>query len=133
MGQFGSLWDQMNWSARNHNIFAAVNYEFNAKWSVYGNYVFNRGRGSYYGIELNAATLPAVPAGFNYAAISDMGRFSALNADRTQAVMGTSYKFAPNWVFNGSYFYGRFKDNSPYLLDATGRAQGVEAGISYVF
>lgn len=85
------------------------------------------------GLELNTTQVAAIPAGFNYAAVSELGKFSALNADRTQNVTGFNFNLKSNWVLNGAYFYGQFKDRSPYLLDATGRMHGIEAGISYVF
>ncbi len=123
----------MYWSARNHNVFAAVNYQASEKVSLFGNFVWSDGRGSLGGIALDTTRLPGVPAGYNYAAMSELGRYSALNAARTQDVLGMSYTFRPNWILNASYYFARFKDRSPYLLDATGRVQGVEAGLSYVF
>jgi len=133
VGQFGSLYDQMHWSARNHNVFAAVNYQVTSKWSVFGNFVWNDGRGSLGGLNLDTKQILTIPPGFNYGAVSEIGRFSALNASRTQDTVGTSYSLAANWVLSATYYYERYKDRSPYLLDATGRTQGVEAGISYVF
>ena len=133
MGQFGSLYDQMNWSAQNHNVFAAVNYQVTPKWSLFGNFVWSDGRGSFGGPSLDSSRVPAIPPGFNYAAISEIGKYSALAAGRTQDIAGTNYDLTPNWVLNATYYFARYKDRSPYLLDATGRTQGVEACISYVF
>lgn len=133
MGQFGSLYDQMNWSAQNHNVSATVNFNITPKWSVFGNFLWSDGRGSMSGIDLDTRQVPAIPPGFNYAAISELGKFSALAAGRTQDMAGMNYDLSPNWVLNATYYFARFKDRSPYLLDATGRTQGVEAGISYVF
>lgn len=133
MGQFGSLYDQMYWSARNQNVFANVNYEVNKKLNLFGNFVWNDGRGSLGGLTLDASKVSAIPPGFNYAAISELGRFSALNAGRVQNVLGMNYQLAPNWSLHATYFYERFKDRSPYLLDATGRMQGAEFGLSYNF
>ena len=123
----------MYWSARNHNVFAAVNYQVSEKVSLFGNFVWSGGRGSLGGISLDVKRLPGAPNGYNYATVSELGGYSALNAARTQDVVGVSYTFQPNWILNASYYFARFKDRSPYLLDATGRTQGVEAGISYVF
>lgn len=133
MGQFGSLYDQMDWSARNHNVFTAVNFEINSKWSLFENFIWNRGRGQMAGIGLDPSKVPAVPAGFNYVAMSELGKFSALNADRTQNITGLNYQISEKWAANAAYFFGQFKDKSPYLLDATGRTQGVEFGINYIF
>ena len=133
MGQFGSLYDQMSWSAQNHNVFAAVNYQVTPKWSLFGNFQWSDGRGALGGINLDTTQIAGIPAGFNYAAVSEIGKFSALAAGWTQDMVGTSYDLSPNWVLNATYYFARYKDRSPYLLDATGRTQGVEAGISYVF
>jgi len=133
VGQFGSLYDQMQWTARNHNVFAAVNYEVSPKWMLFANVVWNDGRGRMGGLELDPARVSAIPPGFNYVALSELGRFSALNASRTQDIAGVNYKLTPNWTLNATYYFARFRDRSPYLMDATGRSQGVEAGVSYVF
>lgn len=133
MGQYGSLYDQMAWSARNHNVFAAVNYQATPKFSLFGNFVWNDGRGTMDGINLDTKQIVGIPPGFDFAAVSELGRFSALNAAHTQDTVGVSYTLAPNWVLNASYYFANYKDRSPYILDATGRTQGVEAGISYVF
>lgn len=133
MGQFGSLYDQMNWSARNHNLSAAVNYELTRKLSLYASLVWNRGRGSFDGIGLDISKVPAIPAGFNYAAVSEIGRYSALNADRHQDIVGLQYQLSERWSLNGTLFHAKYKDKSPYLLDATGRSSGAEAGLTYSF
>ena len=133
MGQFGSLYDQMDWSARNHNVFTAVNFEINSKWSLFENFIWNRGRGQMAGLDLDVSKVPAIPAGFNYAALSELGKFSALNADRTQNITGVNYQISEKWTANAAYFFGQYKDKSPYLLDATGRTQGVEFGVNYIF
>lgn len=133
MGQFGSLYDQMNWTTRNHNAYAALNFEISKRWSIYENFVWSRGRGSMSGIELNTAGISQIPDGFNYAAISELGRFSALSADRTQSIAGVNFQISERWGLHAAHFYGRFQDRLPYLLDGTGRTQGVEAGLSYTF
>lgn len=133
MGQLGSLYDQMRWTAKNHNVFASFNAEITPKWTVFGNIVWNDGRGRMGGIELDPARVSAIPPGFNYTALSELGRFSALNASRTQDIAGVNYKLAPNWVLNATYYFARFRDRAQYLVNANGRSQGVEAGISYVF
>lgn len=133
MGQFGSLYDQMNWSTRNHNVYAAANFEITKKWSVYENFVWSRGRGMMAGIELDTRQIVQIPPGFNYAAVSEIGRYSALNADRTQSTAGLNYRFNDKWSWYGAHFYGRFLDRSPYLIDGTGRTQGVETGLLYTF
>lgn len=123
----------MRWTAKNHNLFASFNAEITPKWTVFGNIVWNDGRGRMGGIELDPARVSAIPPGFNYTALSELGRFSALNASRTQDIAGVSYKLAPNWVLNATYYFARFRDRAQYLVNANGRSQGVEAGISYVF
>jgi hypothetical protein len=123
----------MNWSAKNHNVSATVNFNITPKWSLFGNFLWADGRGAMDGINLDSSKVPAIPPGFNYAAISELGKFSALAAARTQDVVGMNYDVTSNWVLNATYYFARFKDRSPYLLDATGRTQGIEAGISYVF
>jgi predicted porin len=133
VGQFGSLYSQMKWSARNHNVFAAVNYEITPKLSVFGNFQWNDGQGSFDGLSLDPKKVSQIPPGFNYLAMSELGRYSALNAARTQDIAGLNYKLTPKWVLNATYYFARYKDRSPYLLDATGRTQGVEAGVSYMF
>lgn len=133
MGQFGSLYDQMDWSARNHNVFTAVNFEINKKWSLYENFIWNRGRGQLGGLGLDPAKVVATPAGYNYVALSELGKYSALNADRTQNITGLNYQISEKWSANAAYFFGQYKDKSPYLLDTTGRTQGVEFGVNYIF
>lgn len=133
MGQFGSLHDQMKWSARNQNLFAAVNYEITNKWSLFGNFVWNNGRGSLGGISLDTRQIAGIPAGFNYAAVSEIGRYSALNGAYHQDIAGVNYQLSPNAVAHVAYFNGRYKDRLPYLMDGTGRTQGAEAGVSYTF
>jgi len=112
VGQFGSLYDQMHWSARNQNVFANTNYQVNPKLNLFANFIWNDGRGSLGGLNLDSTKVSAIPPGFSYAAITELGRFSALNA---------------------TYFYERFKDRSPYLLDATGRTTGAEFGLNYTY
>jgi hypothetical protein len=46
VGQFGSLYDMMHYSTRNHTAFATANYEVNARLSFFANLVYNDGRGS---------------------------------------------------------------------------------------
>ncbi len=133
MGQFGSLYDMMHYSVRNHAAFAAANYEVNAKVSLFANLVYNDGRGSLGGIDLDTKQISAVPAGFDYAAVSEIGRFSALNVERVQQIYGMNYQLSPNWVISTVAYYGRYKDRQPYLFDANGRTSGVHGGINYVF
>jgi predicted porin len=123
----------MYWSARNQNVFANTNYQVNPKLNLFANFIWNDGRGSMGGLHLDANNVSAIPPGFNYAAISELGRFSALNAARLQNVAGASYQLTPKWSLNATYYYERFKDRSPYLLDATGRTTGAEFGLNYTY
>jgi hypothetical protein len=123
----------MYWTSRNQNVFGAVNYEVNPKLTLFGNFVWNDGRGTLGGLQLDTNQVPKLPDGFNYAAVSEIGRFSALNAGRTQNAAGVNYLLRPDWQFSATYFYARYKDRDPYLMNMTGRTQGVEFGLNYMF
>ena len=123
----------MSYSVRNHTAFFAANYHINEKFSLFANLVLNDGRGSMGGIDLDSNNVEGTPPGFNYAAVSELGRFSALSVGRTQQIYGMNYRFQPNWVLSVVGYYGRYDDRHPYLFDANGRSAGAHAGISYVF
>lgn len=133
MGQFGSLSDMMSYSVRNHTATVAANLRITDKLSLFASIVHNDGRGSLGSVDLDASQVPAIPPGFDYAKISEIGRFSALSIGRTQQVYGLNYNFTPNWVLSASAYYSDYDDRSPYLFDTNGRSAGAEAGISYVF
>lgn len=132
-GQFGSLYDSMSYSVRNHTAFVAANYQVNEQFSLFANVVFNDGRGSLGGIDLDPSKAAGIPPGFNYPAISEIGRYSALSVGKTQQLYGLNYEFQPNWVLSVVGFHGRYEDRHPYLFDANGRSSGVHGGVSYVF
>ena len=133
MGQFGSLYDMMDYSVRSHTAMATLNYELSRKLGLFANLVYSDGRGSLGGISLDTTQVVQIPAGFNYAAVSEIGRYSALNVRRAQQVVGLNYQFAPNWMMTVSGFYDSYKDRQPYIIDANGRVSGAQAGVSYIF
>lgn len=134
MGQFGSLADMMSYSVRNHTAFIAANYEPRTGTSLFTNIVFNDGRGSMGNINLNPALLTAgSPAGFDYIAVSEIGRYSALSIGRTQQMYGINQQVAPGWTLSVVGYYANYKDRHPYLFDTNGRTAGVHAGINYAF
>lgn len=133
MGQFGSLYDMTRYSTRNHTVFGAANYQVNPQLSLFANVVYNEGRSSLGGLNLDTRQISAVPTGFDYSAVSDLGTYSALNVRRVQAVAGMNYAFSPRWTFSWTAYYGRYQDFQPYLLDTNGRSTGVQGGISYNF
>ncbi len=132
-GQFGSLADPIHYSTRNHTALATVNYTPSERLSFFGNFVYNDGRGSLGGLALDAAGLAAIPAGFDYAAVSDLTRFSALNVRRIQQAYGFYYQVSDRWVFTWMVFHGQYKDRQPYLVNTTGRNAGIHAGINLIF
>ena len=103
----------------------------NSKGVTY--YLHSNGKMFYFSKEVKAGALDAVPAGYNYAAISELGRYSALNVRRVQQVYGMNYQFAPNWMMTVTGLYDSYKDRQPYIIDANGRTTGVHAGVSYIF
>jgi hypothetical protein len=123
----------MHYSTRNHTAFATANYEVNARLSFFANLVYNDGRGSLGGINLDTTQVPAIPAGFDYAAVSEIGRFSALSGRRTQQIYGMNYQLSPHWVLSWVAYHGRYTDRQPYLFDANGRTSGAQGGINFVF
>lgn len=123
----------MNYSVRSHSAFAAVDYEATSKLNLFANLVYNDGRGSLGGINLDTTQITTAPAGFNYAAVSEIGRYSALNVRRVQQVYGLNYQFAPNWMLTAAGRYDSYKDRQPYIVDANGRTSGAHVGVSYIF
>ena len=123
----------MSYSVRNHTAFLAANFEPRPGTQFFANVVFNDGRGSMGNINLNPATLVGSPAGFDYIAVSEIGRFSALSIGRTQQMCGLNQQLTPNWVLSVAGYYANYKDRQPYLFNANGRTAGVHGGINYVF
>ncbi len=123
----------MHYSTRNHSAFATANYDVNDKVSLFLNVVYDDGRGSLGGINLDTNQISAIPPGFDYVAVNEISRFSGLNVRRVQQLYGMNYQFSPNWVASLVGYYGSYKDRQPYLFDTNGRSAGVHGGISYVF
>lgn len=123
----------MDYTVRSHVAMASVNYEVSSKVGLFANFVYNDGRGSLGGISLDASKLTATPAGYNYAAISEIGRYSALNVRQVQQVYGLNYEFAPKWMLTVAGHYNSYKDRQPYIVDANGRLAGAQGGVSYIF
>jgi hypothetical protein len=123
----------MHYTTRAHTAFAAANYQAHERLGLFANLVMNDGRGSMGGINLDVRQIPAVPAGFDYGAVSEIGRFSALSARRIQQVYGLNYQFHPHWTLSWVAYHGRYRDRQPYLYHAGGRSAGVEGGLNYVF
>ena len=123
----------MSYSVRNHTAFVAANFELRAGTSLFTNLVFNDGRGSMGNINLDPTILVGSPAGFDYIAVSEIGRYSALSIGRTQQMYGVNQKIAPNWTLSVVGYFANYKDRQPYLFDANGRTAGVHAGINYAF
>ncbi len=123
----------MHYSTRNHTAFTAVNYDVNERLTLFANLVLNDGRGSLEGINLDTRQIEAIPAGYDYGAVSELGRFSALNARRIQQIYGMNYQISPRWVLSWVAYHGRYKDRRAYLYDANGRTSGIEGGLTFVF
>jgi hypothetical protein len=123
----------MSYSVRNHTGFFGANYELNDKFSLFANVVFNDGRGSLGNLLLDQTKVPAIPPGFDYVKISEIGRFSALSIGRTEQQYGFTWKFKPNWVASLAGFHEDYDDRQPYLFDTNGSSAGFHGGISYIF
>ena len=123
----------ISYSVRNHATFVSANYKVNDRTSLFANVSFNDGTGTMGNLSLNPTTLVGSPAGFDYIAVSEIGRFSALSIRRTQQIYGINQQIAPGWVLSVAGYYADYKDRQPYLFDANGRTAGVHGGISYIF
>jgi len=123
----------MSYSVRNHAGFVAANYQVNERLGLFANLVVNDGRGSLGGINLDTSTVLGVPPGFDYTAISEIGRYSSLSVGRVQQLYGLNYEFRPKRVLSVTGFHDRYTDRDPYLFDAAGSSAGAHAGISYIF
>ena len=123
----------MSYSVRNHTAFVAANFQVSDKLALFANLVHNDGRGSLGNLSLDSTEVAAIPSGFDYAKISEIGRFSALSIGRTEQTYGMNYSFTPNWVLSASAYYSDSTDRHPWLFDTNGRTAGAQGGISYIF
>jgi hypothetical protein len=120
---------------RNHNHAALFNTEWqmNEGTRLYTQFSFNESSSALGDLLLSTNGLPGVPAGYDYAAISDLGGYSDLRVRRVLQVVGFEKRIAERLVFNNELWWHDYDDGEPYLFNTNGRNIGLRVSMHWLF
>lgn len=101
---------------------------------LFANTVFTRGAATIFGLNYDPAALAGPTPGLDWDLMSqNFGIYSGLDVKYLSQVLGLNIKVADNLVLNTALEYHDYKDEQPYLYDATGRRVTSFAGLTWLW
>jgi hypothetical protein len=117
-----------------NNAWLAVQVYPSARLELFANTAVNTGAASITDFSYDAGALTGPLFGLDFPLqSSSMSGFSNLRLNRTSVSAGANYRFSQHLVLNTMLVYENFRDDEPWLYDATGKFLNVYAGVSYLF
>jgi hypothetical protein len=133
LGQFGSLYNSIRNTNNDHTAWAAVNVLASETITGYGQIVLTKSAASFRGPALDSTKVSAIPPGFDYAAISDLGRYSSLDMRWWNLEAGVHHTLRKQFLIDYALTYQDYKDNQPYLVNTTGKSLGFLLRANWIF
>jgi hypothetical protein len=120
---------------RGHHHAALFNTDFTLsdRTRLYTQFSFNQSRSSLGDLVLVTTGLPGLPAGYNYANVSDLGDYSGLHLRRFLQVAGMEHRLGERLVLQNELWWHDYKDDDPYLFDTNGRNIGLRFSLHWLF
>lgn len=100
---------------------------------IYTLFTMNESSSAQTGLLLNTSGLVGLPAGYNYAGVSDLGTYSDLRVRQFQQVVGMEYRVFERLVLQQELWWRDYQDGEPYLFDANGRNIGFRFSLNWLF
>ncbi len=98
------------------------------------NSTFNRGTAAIAGVNFDAGALATPLRGLDFNLMNaTFADFSDLRIRQLVHAAGFTYRLSGNLLANGSVEYHDYRDEQPYLFDATGRRVFTYAGLTWMF
>ncbi|NWG14005.1 MAG: hypothetical protein HXY20_10775 [Acidobacteria bacterium] len=133
MGQFGSLSDSITNKNNDHTGWAVVNLRMSDNLATYAQASVTEASASFSGLRLDPAQVSATPPGFDYVAVSDLGKYSRLRVRWWYTEFGLRQSIRGRFLFDYALTYQDYRDSQPYLVDATGKNWGFLLRMNYLF
>ena len=101
---------------------------------LFANLMFTRAAATIYGLDYDAAALAGPTPGLDWDLMSqNFGAYSGLHVKYLSQVLGVNVRVTDNLVLNTALEYHDYKDEQPYLFDATGRRVTSFAGLTWLW
>ncbi len=133
VGQFGSLYDSMRHTNDDHSLWLVAQAKVHERLAAYASTSLVESAAAFSGIDLDPAAVPGVPPGFDYRAVSDLGRYSRLGVRWWNVQAGVRHSVGTRLLIDLGMTYDDYKDRQPYLVDTTGKRLGFKLGASWIF
>jgi hypothetical protein len=123
----------MDYRGNHHTALFNTEFNLSDRSRFYSQFTWTESSSSLGGLVLSTAGLPGVPAGYNYANVSDIYSDSNLRTRRLLQVVGFEHRLAERFVLQNELWWHDYKDGEPYLFDTNGRNVGFRVSLNWIF
>ncbi len=116
-----------------HSAWTSIQMRLTDQISTYGQVVMTEASSGFTGLNLDPAKVSAIPAGFDYRAVSDLGNYSRLRMRWWNTEVGVRQMLGKSFQFDSALTYDRYRDSQPYLEDYSGKHWGAQFRVHYFF
>jgi hypothetical protein len=132
-GQFGSLYDSMRNTNNDHTLWLVTQAKIHERLTAYAAATMVESSAAFSGLELDAAKVSAIPPGFDYRAVSDLGNYSRLGVRWWNVQAGVRHLIGSRFLLDLGATYDDYRDRQPYIVDTTGKSWGIKLGANWIF
>lgn len=123
----------MKYRGNNHAALFNTEFTVSERTRIYTQFTMNESSSAQTDLTLDTTGLPGLPAGYNYANVSDLGTYSDLRVRRLLQVVGLEHRIANRLVLQNELWWHDYKDGEPYLFDTNGRNIGFQFSLHWLF
>jgi hypothetical protein len=102
----------------------ALNLRFTERITAHSQTTYTEASGSLSGLSLDPTQVSAIPPGFDYVALSELGDYSRLRIRWWGLEAGMRQMLGGQVMLEYALTYQNYKDIQPYLVDKTGKNLG---------